>query len=135
MTPHIAQNEQGRRSAIDRRTTRHTGYTRSQRRRKIVEEVFGRIKTVGVGGEIHFLGRARNKLWLKLTAAYNLTRLANIEAAAAYLNRADADSGLGSSAPDPALSLTGPAHGPCSACVHSSAMASLAPAIHSSAAC
>ena len=31
VTPHIAQNEQGRRSAIDRRTTRHPGYARSQR--------------------------------------------------------------------------------------------------------
>ncbi len=41
VTPHVAQNEQGRRSAIDRRTTRHPGYAQSQRRRKRVEEVFG----------------------------------------------------------------------------------------------
>ena len=84
MTPHVAQNEQGRRSAIDRRTTRHPGYRQSQRRRKRVEEVFGWIKTVGAGGKLRYLGRARNKLWLELTAAaYNLTRLANLEAAAA----------------------------------------------------
>ena len=83
VTPHVAQNEQGRRSAIDRRTTRHPGYAQSQRRRKRVEEVFGWIKTVGAGGKLRYLGRDRNKLWLELTAAYNLTRLANLEAAAA----------------------------------------------------
>ena len=48
VTPHVAQNEQGRRSAIDRRTTRNPGYAQSQRRRKIVEEVFGWIKTIDV---------------------------------------------------------------------------------------
>ena len=84
LTPHVAQNQRGRRSAIDGRTTRHPGYRRSQRRRKLVEEVFGWIKTVGAGGKLRYLGRARNKLWLELTAAaYNLTRLANLEAAAA----------------------------------------------------
>ena len=84
VTPHVAQNERGRRSAIDRRTTRHPGYAQSQRRRKLVEEVFGWIKTVGPGCKLRYLGRARNKLWLELTAAaYNLTRLANLEAAAA----------------------------------------------------
>ncbi len=84
VTPQVAQNEQGRRSAIDRRTTRHPGYAQSQRRRKIVEEVFGWIKTVGAGGKLRYLGQARNKLWFELTAAaYNLTRLANLEAAAA----------------------------------------------------
>jgi len=84
VTPHVAQNERGRRSAIDRRTTRHLGYRQSQRRRKLVEEVFGWIKTVGAGGKLRYLGRARNKLWLELTAAaYNLTRLANLEEAAA----------------------------------------------------
>ena len=43
VTPHISQNEQGRRSAIDRRTTQHPVYRRSQRRCKLVEEVFGWI--------------------------------------------------------------------------------------------
>ncbi len=84
VTPHVAQNERGRRSAIDRCTTRHPGYRQSQRRRKRVEEVFGWIKTVGAGGKLRYLGQARNKLWFELTAAaYNLTRLANLEAAAA----------------------------------------------------
>jgi hypothetical protein len=37
-TPHVAQNTSGRRSAIDRRTTRHPGYALSQRARKRIEE-------------------------------------------------------------------------------------------------
>ncbi len=84
VTPHMAQNDRGRRSAIDGRTTRHDGYRQSQRRRKRVEEVCGWIETIGGGGKLRYLGRARNQLWLELTAAaYNLTRLAQLEAAAA----------------------------------------------------
>ena len=47
VTPHVAQNTNGRRSAIDGRTTRHAGYAVSQRIRKRIEEAFGWIKTVG----------------------------------------------------------------------------------------
>ena len=47
VTPHVAQNTSGRRSAIDGRTTRHPGYRVSQRIRKRVEEIFGWMKTVG----------------------------------------------------------------------------------------
>ena len=52
MTPHVARNERGRRSAIDGRTTRPAGYGRSLRRRKLVEEVFGWLKTVGGGRKL-----------------------------------------------------------------------------------
>lgn len=45
VTPHVAQNTSGRRSRIDRRTTRHASYKISQRNRKRIEEVFGWIKT------------------------------------------------------------------------------------------
>ena len=47
VTPHVAQNNKGRRSAIDQRTTRHPGYSVSQQKRKRVEEIFGWLKTVG----------------------------------------------------------------------------------------
>jgi hypothetical protein len=47
VTPHVAQHTNGRRSAIDRRTTYHAGYAVSQRICKRIEEGFGRIKTVG----------------------------------------------------------------------------------------
>ena len=46
VTPHVAQNTTNRASAIDGRTTRHLGYSVSQRRRKRVEEIFGWLKTV-----------------------------------------------------------------------------------------
>ena len=46
--PHIAQYTRGRRSATDRRTTRHPGYDVSQRKRKLVEQGFDWIK--GVAG-------------------------------------------------------------------------------------
>jgi len=39
--PHVAQNTNRRRSAIDKRTTRHPGYAASQRIRKRIEEAFG----------------------------------------------------------------------------------------------
>ena len=60
-------------------TTRHSGYAVSQRRRKRVEEVFGWGTTVGGLRKLRYLGRARNELCLKLTAAYNLVRMAKLE--------------------------------------------------------
>ena len=64
--------------------TRHAGYWQSQKRRKIVEQVFGWMKTVGGGRKLRFAGRARNRCWLELTAAaYNLVRMARLETAAA----------------------------------------------------
>ncbi len=84
MTPHVAQNTAGRRSAIDGRTTRHPGYALSQRLRKRVEEIFGWIKTVGGGRKLRYIGLERNQFWAELTAAtYNLVRMARIEATAA----------------------------------------------------
>ncbi len=47
VTPHVTQHTNGRRSAIDGRTTRHPGYAVSQRIRKRIEEVFGRSKEIG----------------------------------------------------------------------------------------
>lgn len=79
VTPHVAQNRSGRRSAIDGRTTRHPGYAISQCIRKRVEEIFGWTKTVGGGRKLRYLGLARNQLWAELTmAAYNLVRLSKL---------------------------------------------------------
>jgi hypothetical protein len=47
VTPHVTQNTSGRRSAIDGRSTRRVGYAISQRKWKLVEEIFGWMKTVG----------------------------------------------------------------------------------------
>ena len=82
MTPHMTQNYRSRRCAIDRRTTGCPGYHRSQHRRRLVEQVFGWIKTADAGGKPRYLGRIRNSLWLELTAAYNITRPAKLQVAA-----------------------------------------------------
>lgn len=59
VTPHVAQKANGRRSAIDRRTTRHGGYLVSQRIRKRNEEAFGWIKTVAGQEKMKLRGRDR----------------------------------------------------------------------------
>ncbi|PZR83490.1 MAG: IS5 family transposase [Candidatus Aeolococcus gillhamiae] len=80
VTPHVAQNVSGRRSAIDERTTTHAGYAVSQRKRKRVEEIFGWMKTVGGGRKLRYIGAKRNAMWLMFSAtAFNLVRMANIE--------------------------------------------------------
>ena len=73
---HLAQNTSNRRSAIDRRTTRHPGYAVSQRIRKRIEEAFGWIKTVAGMRKTRFRGRERvDMAFTFAAAAYNLVRL------------------------------------------------------------
>jgi hypothetical protein len=80
VTPRVAQNQKGRRSAIDGRTTSHGGYGVSQRLRKRVEEIFGWVKTVGGGRKLRYIGIKPNQLWAGITAtAYNLVRMVRIE--------------------------------------------------------
>jgi IS5 family transposase len=74
--PHVAGHNNGRRSAIDRRTTRHPGYAASQRARKRIEEAFGWIKTVAGLRKTRFRGLDRVGWSFALAAAaYNLVRL------------------------------------------------------------
>ena len=76
MTPHVAQNTNGRSSAIDARTTRHGGYAISQRVHKRIEEAFGWIKTVARQEKTKFRGRGRvGWAFTFAAAAYNLVRL------------------------------------------------------------
>jgi transposase len=76
VTPHIAQNLSGRRSAIDARTTRHAGYLQSQRARKRIEEAFGWIKTTAGQARTRLRGIERVRWSFTLcAAAYNLIRL------------------------------------------------------------
>jgi len=84
VTPHVAQNVSGQRSAIDHRTARHPGYEVSQRIRKRVEEIFGWMKTVGGFRRTRFKGRRRTELAAYLVAAaYNLVRMNRLLAATA----------------------------------------------------
>lgn len=76
VTPHVAQNTTGRRSAIDRRTTRHPGYAASQRARKRIEEAFSWIKEIALMRRARHRGRERIGWQFTLAAAaYNLIRL------------------------------------------------------------
>ena len=76
VTPHVAQNTANRRSAIDRRTTRHPGYAVSGRVRKRIEEVFGWTKAAAGFRKTRHRGLARVGWMFTLTAtAYNLVRL------------------------------------------------------------
>lgn len=82
VTPHVAQNT-GRRggSAIDERTVRHPGYAVSQRKRKLVEQVFGWMKTVGLLRKLrHRGGRLVGWIFTFAAAAYNLVRWRNLTA-------------------------------------------------------
>ena len=76
VTPHVAQNDKGRRSAIDARTTRHEGYAVSQKKRKLVEEPFGWGKVIG--GLARPMRRGTAHIGYTFTfvmAAYDLVRL------------------------------------------------------------
>ena len=57
VTPHVARKKTG--SAMDGRTTRHAGDQTSFKVRKRIEEVFGRLKTVGGLRKTRFIGRAK----------------------------------------------------------------------------
>src|SRR5688572_1629450 len=84
VVPHVAQliNEY-RGSAIDARTTRHPGYSISQRIRKRVEEIFGWAKTVAGFRRTRYRGRSRTQLAAYMVgAAYNLVRLGRLVPAA-----------------------------------------------------
>ena len=74
VTPHVARKS--RHSAIDGRTTRHSGYAVSQKRRKKIEEPFGWAKTVGPMAQTMLRGTERLGAQFTMTmAACNLARL------------------------------------------------------------
>jgi hypothetical protein len=76
VTPHVAQNTTNRRSAIDRRTTRHPGYVVSGRVRKRIEEVFGWTKAAAGFRKTRHRGLSCvGWMFTLTTTAYNLVRL------------------------------------------------------------
>ena len=76
VTPHVAQNITNRRSAIDRRTTRHPGYAVSGRMRKRIEEVFGWTKGVSrlLQDPSPWSGSVSAGMFTLTATAYNLIR-------------------------------------------------------------
>ena len=74
ITPHVAQK--AKYTAIDGRTTRHQGYAISQRKRKLIEQVFGWMKTIGGLRKLrHCGGELVDWIVTFTAAAYNLVRL------------------------------------------------------------
>ena len=77
ITPHVAAKKSG--GVIDGRTTRHETYRVSQRKRKLIEETFGWLKTVGGLRRSRFVGLEKTSLAGYLAAAaYNLVRISNL---------------------------------------------------------
>jgi hypothetical protein len=80
VTPHVAQNtNRPGGSAVDGRTSRHTGYGVSQRKPKRIEEVFGWLKTVGMLRKTSHRGVFKvGWVFTFAAAAYNLVRMKNL---------------------------------------------------------
>jgi len=77
VTPHVAQNT-GRPggSAIDARTTRHSGYAVSQKKRKRIEECFGWLKDIALLRKLKQRGLFKVAwIFTFAAAAYNLVRM------------------------------------------------------------
>ncbi|SRR5712691_199231 len=82
VTPHVSQNTNGRRSALDARTTRHPGYAKSLARRVIVERVPAWLKNVALLRKVKHRGREKvDWIFVFALAAYNLVRMRNLELA------------------------------------------------------
>lgn len=81
VTAHVAQNTSRRRSALDRRTTRHASYTASLRRRPLIEKVFGWLKPIGGLRKVKLRGLEKvGWLMTYAAAAYNLWRIPKLQA-------------------------------------------------------
>jgi IS5 family transposase len=77
VTPHVAQNtSRPGGSAIDARTTRHAGYTVSQKKRKRIEECFGWMKDIALLRKLKHRGLFKVAwIFTFAAAAYNLVRM------------------------------------------------------------
>lgn len=79
ITPHVAQNTSKRRSAIDGRTTRWSGYAISLIKRRLIEQGFGWAKSIGGLRRSRLRGIAKTQLLVHVAgAAYNLLRVARL---------------------------------------------------------
>jgi transposase len=77
--PHIAQSRDRVTPGLDGRTTRHEGYAISQRKRKLIEELFGWSKVIGGLRKVRVRGTARvEQAGQFVAAAYNILRMAKL---------------------------------------------------------
>ena len=76
VTPHVAQNKSGRKSAVPEAIAQSEGYALSQRKRKLIEQGFGWAKTVGGIRQVMVRGIKRvDQMFVLTMAAYNLLRM------------------------------------------------------------
>jgi transposase len=76
VTAHVTKSEKGRRSNMDRRTTRHPGYAISLSRRWLVEKSFGWLKQTGPIRQVKLRGLHKvDWIFVFSCAAHNLMRL------------------------------------------------------------
>jgi transposase len=81
VTPHVTKNDKGRRSNLDRRTTRQPGYAISLSRRWLVEKGFGWLKQTGPLRQVKLRGLKKvDWLFVFSCAAHNLLRLPRLMA-------------------------------------------------------
>jgi transposase len=79
IAPHVARHEKWKIPGIDGRTTRHASYEVSQRKRKLIEQKFGWVKTIGGLYKSRFFGRKRTEAQGQIAmAAYNLLRIVRL---------------------------------------------------------
>lgn len=79
MTPPVAHNDGNPRRAIDARATGQLGHAAGQRKRRRVEEVFGRRKTIALPGKTRFRGPDKAGWMFTLgVAGYRLIRMRNL---------------------------------------------------------
>jgi transposase len=76
VTPHVAQNTSGRKSAVPDEIATTAGYGISQQKRKLIEQGFGWAKAVGNIRQVMVRGIERvDQMFVLTMAAYNLTRM------------------------------------------------------------
>ena len=81
VTPHVAQNKTGRKSAVPDEIAQTEGYAISQRKRKLIEQGFGWAKTVGNIRQVMVRGLERvDQMFVLTMAAYNLVRMRSLAA-------------------------------------------------------
>ena len=79
VTPHVAQNTSGRRSAVPDAIARSAGYAVSQQKRKLIEQGFGWAKTVGRMRQVMVRGLKKvDQMFVLSMAAYNLVRMRSL---------------------------------------------------------
>ena len=76
VTPHVAQNTSGGKSAVSDAIAVTVGHGISQQKRKLIEQGFGWAKVVGHMAQVMVRGLEKvDQMFVLTMAAYNLTRM------------------------------------------------------------